>query len=199
MTYKKYRKTLETNYSVLDGVKCEGSSQSRRFEEIFLICIVSPFLAMILIEIVGRFFFEEPSDEISVLVLSISASLLFTRDICTKNNKKWTKLVNSYKEMQHQRCLELALPLILRKGKSLTSTGAIHTYYYVTFVMPAEFEAEFYQFRKNDTCRKLIFDYKLDDNWISKNLKECQVEVVNRKMISTYTFKGIKPISLLES
>lgn len=197
MMYRKYLRKLETNFTVYDGVKCEQIFNYLIAGNIFMMIFVFPFVSMIFIVLAGLFFTDDPSNELWVSILSFSFSIIITGDICRKNKKKWKILLDQYKEMQHERCLDLGLPLVFKKGTRISVTGGASSYHYVCFLMPAEFEEEFFRFRKNDRCRRLIFDYKLEKNWLRTHMRECFIDTVKYSEKENYSFKGMKPIFFL--
>lgn len=198
MIYRKYRKLRDSNFSVLDGVKCRDTLSTLQFKHLFLLFFYTPCLATFFYSFFGSFISSDPSNNLVIVLVSYVVAFAISGRSCFKSSKKWRELIGEFEEMQHHRCLELNLPLFILKRKVRSGKYSTTTQFYATFLMPALFQEEFLTFRKNDTCRELVFEYKLDKKWISQNLKECFVEVIPKSEIEAYTFHGIKPFILID-
>lgn len=197
MIYKKYLRCLNGNFSVLDGVKCESTLFLLYFKHLGLFMIEFTFLFSIFVAGVGGCFSHDPDNDIVIVGLSFAAGAAIPFWLNRRDKKKWMAMIGVYKEMQHQRCLELRLPLVLRRERVASGSHTTRTRYYATFLMPALFEEEFLHFRKNDTCRELVFDWVQENEWVRANMKECRVTEIPKANVGMYTFRGMKPISLI--
>lgn len=195
--YKKYLKRLNTDFSVHDGVKCANATIMLPLAYIAWVMFGFTFIGSILLGILSVIFPNDPENNIPLVLFSLGVGGYVPIRLNSKNKKKWLALIAEYKKMQHQRCMELGLPIVIRKERVMTSSRTSVTQYYAAFLMPALFEEEFLKFRKSDTCRELVFDYKPELEWITRNMKECRIKVIDKAEVETYTFEGIKPIVLV--
>lgn len=198
MIYQIYRKRLSTNFSVLDGVKCESNTFLIQFKHIVVFMFAFMFILSFLTQQVGTKFFDDPENDPIWLVICCSLAFLAPLYHNHLDKKKWQHLIGLYKQMQHERCLELGLPMIIRRVRVMDGSRSTRIVYYSAFLMPARFEEEFLTFRKNDRCRELVFDCPMDLDFVRQNMKECRVEEIKQSEVDHYTFRGLRPYVLID-
>lgn len=200
MAYRRYKKTLlNKDFTVHDGVKCKAATEVHTLLYIAWgtlgTVMGGSFIAGVLS---GIFSVEDGLNNIPIFSSSFGAALYLSYKCCNNHYKKWQSLIHEYKKMQHQRCLELGLPLFIRNARVMVGSRSSKVIYYSAFLMPTLFEEEFLRFRKSDTCRQLVFDYEMDIKWVKANLRQCVIEEIKKSEVDRYLYNGMKPYILID-
>lgn len=196
MTYKKYLRLSTTNFSMKDAENFFHAKVRLAFQYYLYLGIYPVFIAAFLSEIVGSLVSDQPENNILVIFFSFLVAFAVMGNVCMKIHRKWAVLAQIFKEAQMEKCLQLDLPFLVRKGGLDLASPSYRNpkNHCAAFLIPSFFHKEFLQIRRDQPCDKISFDLTLDDAWIFKNTSECGIENIKNYQGGLYTFRGKSPV-----